>query len=112
MKPVDIRIMGHDYRVSCPENGEASLKEAAALVDRAMTTIREAGMVRSHERIAVLAGINLAYELVQLRVEVQDLQQKVQSQAQEAQAEINHHTLCADLIRRLDHALSKDGHLL
>lgn len=112
MKPVDIRIMGHDYRVSCPEGGEASLKHAAEVVDHAMTTIREAGMVRSHERIAVLASINLAYELTQLRTEVQQLRQQVQSQIQEAQIEATRQALCEDLILRLDQALDKDGHLL
>jgi cell division protein ZapA len=112
MKPVDIRIMGHDYRVSCPEGGEASLQQAAEIVDHAMITIREAGMVRSHERIAVLASINLAYELAQLRAEIQNLRQQVQSQVQEAQADAIRYALYEDLVLRLDQALNKDGHLI
>jgi cell division protein ZapA len=112
MKPVDIQIMGHDYRVSCPDNGEVSLKAAAQLVDHAMTTIRNAGIVRSRDRIAVLAGINLAYELTQLRAEVQHLRQQVQIQNETVKMEAAQNALCADLISRLDLALGEDGHLL
>lgn len=112
MKPVDIQIMGHNYRVGCPDDGEASLKEAARMVDHAMTTIRQAGMVRSHERMAILTSINLAYELAQLRTEVQDLRQQVHKHTQETQAEIAQYALCEDLIARLDSALGEDGHLL
>jgi cell division protein ZapA len=112
MKPVDIQIMGHDYRVNCPDNDEALILEAARLVDHAMTTILQAGKVRSRDRIAVLASINLAFELAQLRAEVPHLRQTIQNQVQAIQSDTDRSTLCNDLIARLDQALGEDGHLL
>jgi cell division protein ZapA len=104
MNPVDIQIMGSDYRVSSPDGGEASLQAAAQMVDHAMTTIRNAGMVRSRERIAVLASINLA--------EVNSLRQQINQQVEDVRTDIERHATCEDLITRLDQALGEDGHLL
>jgi cell division protein ZapA len=112
MNPVDIQIMGSDYRVSCPDGGEASLKAAAQVVDHAMTTIRNAGMVRSRERMAVLASINLAYDLTRLRAEVNSLRQQINQQVEDVRTDIERHATCEDLITRLDQALGEDGHLL
>ncbi|MEO5734478.1 MAG: cell division protein ZapA, partial [Rubrivivax sp.] len=36
-----------------------------AAVDREMSTIRESGKVRARERIAVLAALNIAYQLAE-----------------------------------------------
>lgn len=112
MKSVDFQIMGHDYRVNCPNDGEASLKAAAQVVDHAMTTIRNAGMVRSHERIAVLACLNLAAELSRLRTEVDSLRGQIKQQTHEVQVDHARQQLYQDLIHRLDQALANDDHLL
>jgi cell division protein ZapA len=63
VKQVEVTIMGHGYILGCPEGGEALLAQAVASVDREMSTIRDSGKVKARERIAVLAALNLAYQL-------------------------------------------------
>lgn len=63
MKQLDVSIMGQSYLLSCPEGGESRLRDAVARVDGAMCKIRDAGKVRARDRIAVLAALNLAFDL-------------------------------------------------
>jgi cell division protein ZapA (FtsZ GTPase activity inhibitor) len=67
MTPVDVNIMGQAYRLMCKEGEERALREAASLLDKKMTTIRDAGKVKGNDRIAVMAALNLAHELLKLR---------------------------------------------
>jgi cell division protein ZapA len=63
MKQLEVQIMGQSYLLGCPEGGEARLLDAVERVDTAMCRIRDAGKVRARERIAVLAALNLAFDL-------------------------------------------------
>ena len=63
MKQLDVEIMGQRYLLSCPEGGEVALLKAVERVDVAMCKIRDAGKVKARDRIAVLASLNLAFEL-------------------------------------------------
>lgn len=65
MKQLEVTILGQSYLLGCPEGGEQALQAAVAQVDREMTAIRDAGRIKARERIAVLAALNLAYQLVQ-----------------------------------------------
>ncbi|HEX5783938.1 MAG TPA: cell division protein ZapA, partial [Burkholderiaceae bacterium] len=75
MKQIEVQIMGQGYLLSCPEGGEALMMQAVSKVDAAMCKIRDAGKVKARDRIAVLASLNLAFEL-------SDLQQQVRTQAE------------------------------
>lgn len=63
MKQVEVQIMGQSYLLGCPEGGDAQLLRAVGQVDSAMCKIRDSGKVRARDRIAVLAAINLAFDL-------------------------------------------------
>jgi len=65
MKQIEVQIMGQSYLLGCPEGGEPQLREAVERVDAAMCKIRDAGKVKARDRIAVLASLNLAFDLVQ-----------------------------------------------
>ena len=65
MKQIEVQIMGQSYLLGCPEDGEAQLREAVDRVDAAMCRIRDVGKVKARDRIAVLASLNLAFDLVQ-----------------------------------------------
>ena len=67
MKQLEVQILGQGYLLGCPEGGESRLLEAVERVDTAMCRIRDAGKIRARDRIAVLAALNLANELLQLR---------------------------------------------
>jgi cell division protein ZapA len=63
VKQVEVQIMGHGYVLGCPEDGEERLNQAVAKVDEAMCKIRDAGKIKARDRIAVLAALNLAFDL-------------------------------------------------
>ena len=107
MKQQEVTILGQSYILGCPEGGEALLSAAVASVDREMSAIRDAGKVKARERIAVLAALNLAYQLA-------DRPQRVSTPAA-ALKPGDSTTEDADLdalIRRVDAALGNDGQLL
>jgi cell division protein ZapA len=63
MKQLEVQILGQSYLLGCPDGGEARLLDAVERVDTAMSKIRDAGKVRARDRIAVLAALNLAFDL-------------------------------------------------
>jgi cell division protein ZapA len=66
-KTLDVVIMGRTYKVSCSEDERSALLSAVAYLDRKMTEIKTAGRVASAERIAVMAALNIANELLNSR---------------------------------------------
>ncbi len=108
MKQMEVTILGQSYILSCPEGGEASLLSAVALVDNEMSAIRDAGKVKARERMAVLAALNLAYQLAD---------RPGAPLAQKASAPIAQHSAADDvqidtMIARIDSAMGSDGLLL
>ena len=63
-KQIEVQIMGQSYLLGCPDDGESQLRVAVERVDAAMCKIRDAGKVKARDRIAVLASLNLAFDLV------------------------------------------------
>jgi cell division protein ZapA len=63
VKQLEVQIMGQSYLLSCPEGGQARLLDAVEKVDTAMCKIRDAGKVKARDRIAVLAALNLAFDV-------------------------------------------------
>ena len=66
-KSLDVTIMGRSYKVACEDQERAELLEAVAYLDRKMSEIKSAGKVASIERIAVMAALNIAHELLGAR---------------------------------------------
>ena len=96
--------------LGCPEGGEALLATAVASVDKEMTAIREGGKVKARERIAVLAALNLAYQLAE-RGAAQPASTGAHSPVAKAGSAPSETELDA-LVRRIDAALGEDGQLL
>jgi cell division protein ZapA len=111
MKQIEVQIMGQSYLLGCPEGGEAQLREAVDRVDAAMCKIRDAGKVKARDRIAVLASLNLAFDLVQREAApaAASAGAAVPAEAADATAE---DLRAEQLVKRLDQALTGDGHLL
>jgi cell division protein ZapA len=63
-KTVEITILGREYRVACPDNERESLLTAAAFLDRRMREIRDSAKITGNEKIAVMAALNIAHELL------------------------------------------------
>ena len=66
-KTLDVTIMGRSYKVACSDEERNALLAAVAYLDRKMTEIKNAGRVASAERIAVMAALNIAHELLSSR---------------------------------------------
>jgi cell division protein ZapA len=62
--PVNITILGKEFQVASPEDEHQTLLQAANFLDKRMREIRSAGKVLGLERIAVMAALNLSYELL------------------------------------------------
>ncbi|MDQ6916325.1 MAG: cell division protein ZapA [Pseudomonadota bacterium] len=64
---LDVSILGREYRVACRESERDELLQAVQFVDRRMREIRDSGKITGTERIAVMAGLNIAHELLRAK---------------------------------------------
>ncbi len=63
--PVTVHILEKEYRVACAEQEKDALVAAAHYLSGKMKEIRDTGKVVGLERIAVMAALNIAHELLQ-----------------------------------------------
>ncbi|HVT35114.1 MAG TPA: cell division protein ZapA, partial [Nevskiaceae bacterium] len=64
---VTVRIMGKEYTVACPKEEHEALVKSADYLNERMTTIRKRGKALGADKIAVMAALNIARELLELR---------------------------------------------
>jgi cell division protein ZapA len=62
-----VTLLGREYKVACKESERAELEDAVAFLDRRMREIRDGGKVAGTDRIAVMAALNIANELLRTR---------------------------------------------
>jgi cell division protein ZapA len=109
MNQIEVQIMGQSYLLGCPEGGEARLREAVDKVDSAMCRIRDAGKVKARDRIAVLAALNLAFDLTDRAAPAPSASPApVTPSAMDTQSQER----LNQLVVRLDQVLGHDGQLL
>ena len=60
--------MARNYRVTCADDERDALLAAVAYVDKKMTEIKAASKVAGTERIAVMAALNIANELLSVKL--------------------------------------------
>ena len=68
VKTLDVTILDREFRVACPQEERAELLDAVAYLDKNMREIRDAGKITSVERIAIMAALNIAHELLTMRL--------------------------------------------
>ncbi len=94
-RPLTVRILEKDYRIACPPEEQAILFRTADYVNQAMAQVKKNSQTLSTERIAVLAALNIARELIE---------NKPGSLRQPA-----HDEHAEELIERIDAALQELG---
>ena len=109
MKQLEVQIMGQSYLLGCPENGDARMLDAVNRVDIAMCKIRDAGKIKARDRIAVLAALNLAFEVPERSAAAPVASLQTEPTAFDAHTPQPQLTA---LLHRLDAALGLDGQLL
>ena len=86
MENLSVSILGREYRLACSPDEKDALLKSAQLVDTKMQTIREAGKVMGADRIAVMAALQFAHELLNEKgsdgVEVGELRRRVRDMLQ------------------------------
>ena len=61
---VSVRIMEKEFVVACPYEERSALLDAAEFLNARMREIRDTGKVVGLDRIAVMAALNLAHEIL------------------------------------------------
>ena len=74
---VTVRILEKEYFVSCPQDERADLLDSAEYLNKKMREIRDTGKVVGADRIAVMAALNMASELLRLRKQDSDVRGSV-----------------------------------
>ena len=90
--PVTVHILEKEYRIACTPNHKESLEDSAALLNEKMHEIRSSGKVIGSDRIAVMAALNLAHDLLQQQQQSTDtsqLQQQIHQLREKVDAVVN-----------------------
>lgn len=88
----EVRILGKSFTLKTHADHVGALKEAAVVLDERMRRIRDSAAVNSVEKIAILAGLNMTHQCLQLQHAnedvVHDLHQQMSALVQEIHEEI------------------------
>ena len=92
--PVTVLIMEKEYRIACAPNHKDGLVNSATLLNDKMQEIRSSGKVIGSDRIAVMAALNIAHDLLeqqqhstdntQLEKQIRKLRDKVDTAVNES----------------------------
>ncbi len=85
---VTVRILDREYRVACPPEEREDLMASARHLDQLMREIRDSGKVIGLDRIAVMAALNMAHELLELRREREGLSERIGARVRALQAKV------------------------
>jgi cell division protein ZapA len=59
-----VNLLGREFRVACPEGEEKQLLASADYLNRKLKEIRDLGKIAGNERIAIMAALNIAHEMI------------------------------------------------
>ena len=90
---VSVRILEKEYQVNCPEDEIDELNASARFLDAQMRGIRDSGKVLGLDRMAVMAALNIANDLLRIRGERETVATTIQRKI-------------GELAQRVDSALS------
>jgi len=71
---VSVRILDKEYQVACPASERTNLLDSAEILNTKMREIRDSGRIVGLDRIAVMAALNMANDLIQANARDQELE--------------------------------------
>jgi cell division protein ZapA len=86
---VTAKILEKEYNISCPPSERDALEASVKHVDEKMREIRGTGKVIGVERIAVMAAINIAHDMLKSQNQVQNIDMDVITRLDDLQAKIH-----------------------
>lgn len=75
--PVSINILDKEYRIACTKEEREDLLVSSKYLDSKMRELKDGGKIVGPDKIAVVAALNIAHELIQLRVQHVQLGEKL-----------------------------------
>ena len=66
-EPLNLNIMGRDFCIACPDEEREEILLAAAYLDKKIQEIKTEGKIVDSDRIALIAALRIAHELLMLR---------------------------------------------
>ena len=88
-KPMRIHILDKEYLVACPDNEREALFASAELLTNKMKEIRDSGRIVGADRIAVMAALNMAHELLEHKNSKDDYQHHISKRIRALQDKID-----------------------
>lgn len=95
---VSVRILDKEYQVACPASERTNLLDSAEILNEKMREIRDSGRIVGLDRIAVMAALNMANDLIHANARDMELEGGISDRLK----------LISD---RVDHALSSTQQL-
>jgi len=71
---VSVRILDKEYQVACPPSERTDLLDSAEVLNEKMREIRDGGRIVGLDRIAVMAALNMANDLLHAKVRDEQLE--------------------------------------
>jgi cell division protein ZapA len=71
---VSVRILDKEYQVACPADERTDLLDSAEILNDKMREIRDSGRIVGLDRIAVMAALNMANDLIHAKARDQELE--------------------------------------
>ncbi len=71
-KPASVTILDKEYLIACSDEERGLLNDAATLLNERMQEVKTSGKIIGSERIAVLAALNIAHEMLAYKNENED----------------------------------------
>lgn len=71
---VSVRILDKEYQVACPADERTDLLDSAEILNAKMREIRDSGRIVGLDRIAVMAALNMANDLIHAKARDQELE--------------------------------------
>lgn len=88
---VNVRILEKEYQFACREEERAALIQAADYLDRVMRDIRSSGRIVGLDRIAVMAALNMANDLLSNQQSEQDVADTAVDRIRRLQEKVGSH---------------------
>ncbi|AAQ58175.1 cell division protein ZapA [Chromobacterium violaceum] len=85
---VDIELLGRHFTIGTPQGEQETLLEAVRLLEGKIATIQQHGKVMDADKIAIMAALNIAHDLLKTKVgeglEMAAFQRKIRSMGEAA----------------------------
>ncbi|MCX8049977.1 MAG: cell division protein ZapA [Methylohalobius sp.] len=84
-----VQILGREYKLRCRPEEHEPLTLAAQRLDAEMRAIRATGKALSTERVAIMAALNIAHELLQMQASLTELQVRLSEKIHNLQVSVD-----------------------